>query len=537
MCGLAIVINVILTSLNYQHLESIFDKQLAGAIEKNAVALLNQSRQHLTEVGLSIGLAGQSGSGATEDSIRQYLENNWDILQIEWGLDSLVVFGKQSIIWGNFENNKVVESLVGRAAASYQPETRVVCSDECRIYAATPLQFSDGSVQTLLISATMEDSIINFAQQNDMGAALLRKNTLRESSLDHSIWDYTIEGITFNGAYKDLLDVLESKVKTHAALKNGYSLTVHPEDKPKGQDFYFHTIELEDIRTEGSSLILLMTDITEQRIAIYSNLVQTLITSAIALVTTMMMLYFALKSPMLRIKRQAELLPLLAEKQFSTVRAEMQKQRRIRFTHDELDILENTAIDLSNQLEMMQDEIDHRTDELEQMALYDVLTGLANRRLFAEHLDTIIQDSKKNHERFAVIFIDLDNFKRINDSLGHDVGDELLIEVSQRLTESVRETDVVARLGGDEFTVLSPQIGDIKNVTKMLEKVVDNFQEPMLVMHHKLMITPSIGVCIGPDNGLEASELMRRADIAMYEAKASGKNCYHFFTEHNDLVH
>ena len=199
-------------------------------------------------------------------------------------------------------------------------------------------------------------------------------------------------------------------------------------------------------------------------------------------------------------------------------------------THDELDILEETAISLSHQLELMEKEIGSRTNELEHMALYDVLTGLANRRLFSENLARILDESKLSGDIFAVVFIDLDNFKRINDSLGHDAGDQLLIEVANRLTDNVRPTDMVARLGGDEFTLLLPNVKNIENVQMILDKILLSFHEQVVVgIEKEIIVTPSIGIAIGPEHGIEVHELMRCADLAMYHAKQEGKNCYHFF--------
>ncbi|MBV1876719.1 MAG: EAL domain-containing protein [Pseudomonadales bacterium] len=530
ICGLAIIANALLISVFYQHLRNLLNEQQATLTKENAAGLLSDSRQHLVEAGQALVMAAEINSSSDQDSVLEYLKQNWDIYQIERGLVALMVDNEKTLMLGDLKKNATIIALMEAAKKNLKPDTRVLCTSSCQIFAAIPIQLSDGSLSILLLSTTLADFLIDFSRQYNIGTVLLRKDHSDTVNL-RSLWQYAVLGVTNNGPYKKILDEINKLPEDQVPLHNGYSTSISTDGHSETKYYYLHTLEVEDAIEPGNSQILLISDITRSRHASYQIALQltaiTIGTSTVAL----FVLYFVLRIPLRRINQQARLLPLLAEQEFESVRNELENTFARRITHDELDILTATAINLSQRLESMQGEIDNRTDELENMALYDVLTGLANRRLFSDHLDSIIEDSRKNHERFAVVFIDLDNFKRINDSLGHDVGDELLIEVSKRLTDSVRRTDIVARLGGDEFTIISPQVGEINNVKAMLDKVVDNFQRPMELMGNEIQVTPSIGVSLGPDNGFEASELMRCADMAMYEAKQNGKNCYHFFTE------
>lgn len=167
------------------------------------------------------------------------------------------------------------------------------------------------------------------------------------------------------------------------------------------------------------------------------------------------------------------------------------------------------------------------------LATHDQLTGLANRYLFYEHLTRSISIAKRQQSSFGLLFMDLDKFKHINDSLGHDVGDMLLIEVANRIREAIRVTDVVARIGGDEFTVL---LDDTKNNNELtlIAKKIQKAIEPMIkIRRHELYVTTSIGIAYFPECGLEPQTLMKSADIAMYKAKEFGRNKFHFYT--NDL--
>jgi len=167
------------------------------------------------------------------------------------------------------------------------------------------------------------------------------------------------------------------------------------------------------------------------------------------------------------------------------------------------------------------------------LATHDQLTGLANRYLFHEHLSHSISVAKRNHTTFGLLFLDLDKFKRVNDSLGHDVGDMLIIEIANRIRNAVRVTDIVARIGGDEFTVLLEDNKN-KNELSLVAKKIQLAIEPMIkIRHHELYATTSIGIAYFPECGLEPQTLMKSADIALYKAKEYGRNAFQFFT--NDL--
>ena len=185
-------------------------------------------------------------------------------------------------------------------------------------------------------------------------------------------------------------------------------------------------------------------------------------------------------------------------------------------------------------------------NRLRQMAYYDSLTSLPNRRLFTEQLSLLLKLSQRNGQMLALLFLDLDNFKRINDSLGHSAGDLLLREVGQRLSNCVRDSDVVAhyvdssakidvsRLGGDEFTVVLNQIDKPESAGLVAERLMAALAEPMLIDGHELVVTPSLGIALAPDHASDVEGLLRCADTAMYHAKSTGKSTYLFYDANMD---
>lgn len=168
---------------------------------------------------------------------------------------------------------------------------------------------------------------------------------------------------------------------------------------------------------------------------------------------------------------------------------------------------------------------------LEHMAYYDGLTSLPNRTLLTDRLKHALIMAQRHGYPVAVIYLDLDRFKEINDTLGHNVGDLLLVEAAKRLKEQVRESDTVSRIGGDEFLILLPEVGSAQNAANISQKILDTMVEPFLLADHELFISASVGISLYPSDSEDADMLVMNADTAMYHAKAQGKNNYKFFTE------
>lgn len=208
--------------------------------------------------------------------------------------------------------------------------------------------------------------------------------------------------------------------------------------------------------------------------------------------------------------------------------------------------LENYKKELENQVEErtrelvetnqdLQEQIEQRSKiekDLEHLAYYDVLTGLANRSLLIERLKQAVSVAKRSESLFAVLFIDLDRFKTINDSLGHALGDKLLMEVAWRLRNILRESDTIARNGGDEFVIVAENLNDVREAFIVSEKIIKAITEIFKIDGHNIHIGASIGVSIYPIDATEALELLKMSDTAMYVAKENGSNRFEFYSSH-----
>ena len=189
--------------------------------------------------------------------------------------------------------------------------------------------------------------------------------------------------------------------------------------------------------------------------------------------------------------------------------------------------------DIVQYISVFSDITDKKLSEqrIEHLAHYDVLTDLPNRVLFNERCEHALSRARRDKHQLVVMFLDLDRFKHINDSLGHPVGDRLLQQVAQRLNALIREEDTVARLGGDEFVVVLEDVLDTNVIAPVAEKILAAFNEPFDLKDNHLHVSSSIGIAIYPDDGGDVTTLVRNADAAMYRAKESGRNNYQFYTE------
>ena len=173
----------------------------------------------------------------------------------------------------------------------------------------------------------------------------------------------------------------------------------------------------------------------------------------------------------------------------------------------------------------------HAEDRIQFLATHDSLTGLPNRLMFSQLLKHSIESASRHKRQMAVFFIDLDRFKIINDTKGHDAGDQLLQEIASRYKQTLRAADVVSRLGGDEFVILIEEVNLISNVAIIAHKILESTIKPMLLLGDECRVTASIGISIYPNDGEDEQSLIKNADIAMYFAKEEGKNNYQFYSK------
>ena len=200
----------------------------------------------------------------------------------------------------------------------------------------------------------------------------------------------------------------------------------------------------------------------------------------------------------------------------------LQNENLVEGPDGRLSVIEGTTIDISERKQA--------EEQVKHLAFHDPLTNLPNRLLFNDRLTLAVAQAHRHNQRLAVLFLDLDRFKVINDSLGHSIGDELLRQVAERIQEYVREGDTVARLGGDEFTLLVPGISAEEDAAKIARKICEAIHDPFWIDGRELFVTTSVGVSVYPSDGHDGETLVRNADSAMYRAKDQGRDNYQLYT-------
>jgi diguanylate cyclase (GGDEF)-like protein len=186
---------------------------------------------------------------------------------------------------------------------------------------------------------------------------------------------------------------------------------------------------------------------------------------------------------------------------------------------------------LANTVQQLQVEIEEREKiaaELDFLANHDALTGLPSLRLCKDRLDQSLAEARRNRQTSAVMFLDLDEFKEINDQYGHEFGDLVLKATADRIREEVRETDTVARIGGDEFVIILSSLPEDNIAERIAANVIEQIARPIEIKNTEVTVSASIGISLYPENGITAEELIRSADKAMYRVKHEGKNSFGF---------
>jgi diguanylate cyclase (GGDEF)-like protein len=529
-------VNCGLGYLGYLSLERQLQTQLelmTRRFASNFNHMLESNKRLLKNIGDSAYPLNPAADPYENDTyLKNFLDSNWNSLQSKWELESAILFDERSErvgAWGKAIAIDAARALAAAATVKSLPISDFHCANAgfenaCALMTAVPLDSSDARRRTLVMSMPIADLIIDLARDNFLNTAVLIPRGMADSQLTIDKWNLTLVASSDLATTFDLLQTASSTLRLTELVEAGAQIKSND-----GHYFYIRAIAADQVNKTSDVMMILIDDITAQHEALRTRIVQAIIAAALGMLISEIALLAILWQPMERIKWQSKVLPLLADGDYHSVYS-WPGNRNIKY-RDELDILEDSSIVLGQRLEKMSLEIRRRARELEYIASNDVLTGLANRRSFENSLLDAIADHARAQRSFAVLFIDMDNFKKINDSLGHNIGDDLLIEISRRLKSVMRVSDTVARLGGDEFIVLLRNMENVDTVVKVINKIQQALHEPLILGTRQMSVTGSIGVALAPENGLDPSTLMKNADMAMYRAKAQGRNTYEFFTD------
>lgn len=457
-------------------------------------------------------------------SYQDMLNQHWPDLQLYWELNRLSLMSLRGEVLAHAGKlaNKDDELWFESVSMNLEPHWRIVCQQECVIQVLVP-NLLQGEVHFLFMESGLTDILARFRTNDSFELAVLgTNNQLNESQ---SYWGRQVYSISNR---RDSLFHLEQAAEqfTWEQIENTGGVY-----KVGGEFSVLWIFPLAE--GESPPVILVINNISDWQSLISEFQESMLGTLLLSLVFSGALVILAAWAPVVSLGRHATLLPLLAEHDFDTLK--LMSPKTSSFIVDEVDLINIATHQLAEKMQNLELEVDEYTSELERLAMLDTLTGLPNKAMLMHELTKTIACVGRIHDKVALMFLDLDEFKRINDSLGHTKGDELLTIVANRLNHSVRAMDTVFRQGGDEFLILLRGTRSEEDVRKVIHKIFASLQQPIVLGNHKLIVTTSIGVAYCESNNVRAEELIKHADLAMYQAKDAGRSNYRVFTE--EMLH
>ena len=490
-------------------------------------ALIQQSNNHLLQL-VDI-IPTLSMTNEYKNNLQSSLNNHWEYLAINWSLDSAHLYrrdGSNIAHWGSKNNFNKFLTDIEKTGINGTPLSIIDCHQQCLQILITPVINHNKDFQVLLLTRSISDilSTFNNLTQSDIGVlSRIKSNSKKSKNLD--IWQRRAATIT---NFKDTLPLLQD-----ASEKISFNQLINASQSVELNSGSFQLALIPTEPGQDYSYYIIIENVTEERSQIADASSSYIVTAISAVIIFSLLIIIMLWKPIVRLRQQADLMPLLSQGKFAYVREILAQSNRKRWFKDEIDILDSSEINVSLQLESMQEQIQNHNKELQKLVLFDTLTGLATRRSLLDEIQICLN---KENSSFSLLFLDLDNFKRINDSLGHHCGDELLKIVGKRLQSCVRGGDLVSRLGGDEFCILIREIRHQGDGSIIANNVLNVLRNPLRLQSTEVIVSASIGIVSSPEDGLNTEELLQKADLAMYRAKALGRNKYQLFnnsmTEH-----
>lgn len=506
--ALMLILLILVTSLSLQRLSDSFAgqqqlKQLQVEQHFKQYLQLLSSQQHAWFESFAEQVELQRQDGFTH--FLQQLATQQESFSLYLKIDALWLFEQAE--QPSFANQSFpieLRTLVDDTRLQQRALSRIYCAEHCSNVISVPLADASGQIAVLLASQTLADVVVALGQalqseivivsQDKTGTALLSA-TASLSKPDLSLFLQSSE--------------LASQVASVAGTYSVYRLMLS---------------EQEDKRYQ----LILLEDISEYQRANQRFQWQLVMLASLCFLLFAWLTFWLTRRLSGRLLQVSRALPLLAESKFRLFRETLPVASPM--LTDEVDKLSAVSQTLSHQLEKLQDAIQSQTRELENMAMFDLLTGLANRNMLQFQLKKRIAALSGGGFWLGLLFLDLDQFKRVNDIKGHEHGDQLLIEAARRLRAALTKTDLICRFGGDEFVVVT-EVTSPNELEEQALRLIDVFSVPMQLEQEEYGLNVSIGISCTRNPRLKTDDLVRQADLAMYQAKARGGNVVHFYSQ------
>ena len=449
------------------------------------------------------------------NELQQSLSDLSEYLTLNFQVESLLLFDEVGVVGTpNRPIDNTIERLVDTTRATFESRSLLVCDNVCTHYISIPVMADSDTIPIIVVSTSMRELLYLFSRATDVHkVAIVQAKKMPAGKTKLAVASQVAAA---NRQYlQSLFEVLPEQWRIDDLVIKGLNIVLD------NQQLLVSLLPFD--HASGDHPYLLIVQDVSAMVRQNEQYQYVVISSAIGLFLLFSsLLYVFLNQYRIRLLNVSERLPMLAEhkfKEFYTIAAKRRKSPIFRLT-DELDVVEEAANNLARQLESFDGQIAINTAKLEKMAMFDVLTGLPNRNMLTFQIEKQLASSIRDDRLVALMFMDLDDFKKVNDSHGHDVGDKLLKAAAMRISRPIRDSDIASRFGGDEFVILLSNIESKQHVDKVAQKIIDEFIDPIIVDGVTFYVSISIGIAITSHSRATPVELLRHADIAMYEAKA-----------------
>ena len=478
----------------HQHKISQQNRHQLSGLLNSSFELLTQSAYNIHH---SLGDDIAKQSGILEQKKLDFLDT--------YDLEEIFFISSKSLN-NHLDTTSLPERFQEKLDKAFDSERAVnglFCTQNCKLFSLVPLLQPDKSTAIIYISKSIAELLENFflVSSNDIGIVNIKSQNIYAASNSQKT-----SGLLKHALDSGHIHKLEQRLKWKG---NTYNL-MYLENSFKHQDFRF----------------VIVSNITTNLNTIKDSTSSSLLYGLLGLLTSLLILLLLMSKPVARIVSLSRNLPLLSSNRHDDFKAEYQPEQNKALVPDELDLLESTSMRLADQLQKSE-------KELIWQAEHDALTGLKNRHRFRHDFQQILKHSKRSGHEGALLYFDLDQFKYVNDTSGHQTGDILLKLVADQIKKTIRATDICARLGGDEFALILPETGK-EGAIKLADKIQEMLAEISLPSEeHVHRTSASIGIVMFPSHGDNVEELVSNGDIAMYHAKDNGPGNTYLFSESN----
>lgn len=451
-----------------------------------------------------------------------------DFLLLQWDVSNLwVIDNQQQLVYqqGEYLPDDIL-AMVEQTFAEARPIASVHCHVICEQIVSIPVMINRQTTNVVVMSTSLQELLALLseatrgASQSDL---VLVKHLIGATSQSDRYFINSMVSEQQERFMRDILAAIPASASKSTLITNGYEVNVK-------ERAYLVTL-LPLYQHESNGHYLMFTHDIHERKQAYRSQNRIIFFGGVGLVLTFVLCMFVLlRRYAHKLSALSNMLPLLAQKRFEEFKLQQKRSfSRKKWLLDELDTLGEAAVELSDKLESLDQQMTVNTAKLEKMAMFDSLTGLPNRNMMTFQINKQLAALHRQQAGMALLFIDLDNFKKVNDSHGHHFGDEVVKLAAERLSGVIRENDLIARFGGDEFVVLVTGLDKVEQVNIVAGKLIEEFVEPMRISEQTFYISISIGVAYTSNSKTRVLELMRQADTAMYEAKLERGSSYRFF--------